>query len=109
MPWCTVAAANLRGKMIWEPQRVGLRLTFEDQGPGIVDLGLAMTPGWTSGPGIGLGLSGAKRLVDDFFIESNLGKGTRVVIPHWRKGSHPICFLRSTPHPLESLLLANIP
>jgi serine/threonine-protein kinase RsbT len=71
-------------EIIREPQRVGLRLTFEDQGPGIVDLGLAMTPGWTSGTGLGLGLSGAKRLVEDFFIESNLGKGTRVVITHWR-------------------------
>src|SRR5882757_2970775 len=71
-------------EVIREPKRVGLRLTFEDQGPGIADLDLAMTPGWTSGKGLGLGLSGAKRLVDEFSIESTLGKGTRVVVTRWR-------------------------
>jgi serine/threonine-protein kinase RsbT len=71
-------------EVIREANRVGLRLTFEDQGPGIADLKLAMTPGWTSGKGLGLGLSGAKRLVDEFSIESTLGKGTRVVVTRWR-------------------------
>jgi serine/threonine-protein kinase RsbT len=71
-------------EVIREPNRVGLRLTFEDQGPGIADLSLAMAPGWTSGKGLGLGLSGAKRLVDEFSIESILGKGTRVVVTRWR-------------------------
>jgi serine/threonine-protein kinase RsbT len=71
-------------EIIRESRRMGLRLTFEDQGPGIADLGLAMTPGWTSGNGLGLGLSGAKRLVDEFSIESTLGKGTRIVVTCWR-------------------------
>jgi serine/threonine-protein kinase RsbT len=71
-------------EVIREPGRVGLRLTFEDRGPGIADLGLAMMPSWTSGKGLGLGLSGAKRLVDEFSIESTLGKGTRVVVVRWR-------------------------
>jgi serine/threonine-protein kinase RsbT len=77
-------------EVIRESQRVGLRLTFEDHGPGIADLALAMTPGWTSGTGLGLGLSGAKRLVDDFAIESTLGKGTRVIITRWRTGSQAL-------------------
>lgn len=76
------------GEFTWEvirqANRVGLRLTFEDQGPGIPDLSVAMTPGWTSGKGLGLGLSGAKRLVDEFSIESTLGKGTRVVVTRWQ-------------------------
>ena len=64
--------------------RRGLRLTFEDQGPGIPDLGLAMTDGWTSGTGLGLGLSGAKRLVNDFGIETAPGRGTRVWVTRWK-------------------------
>jgi len=64
--------------------RSGLRLTFEDQGPGICDLNLAMTDGWTSGKGLGMGLSGSKRLVNDFEITSQPGKGTRVVIARWK-------------------------
>src|SRR3954470_24616074 len=67
-----------------ESGRKGLRLHFVDQGPGIEDLAQAMTDGWTSGKGMGLGLSGAKRLVNDFEIESNPGKGTRVTITRWK-------------------------
>jgi serine/threonine-protein kinase RsbT len=75
------------GDMDWEIVedgiRVGLRLTFRDEGPGIPDLKLAMTDGWTSGGGLGLGLTGAKRLVDDFELDTAPGKGTRVMIAKW--------------------------
>jgi len=64
--------------------RRGLRLTFEDRGPGIPDLQLAMKDGFTTGTGLGLGLSGARRLSSDFHIESKVGEGTRVVITRWR-------------------------
>ena len=64
--------------------RKGVRLTFEDQGPGIPDLEMAMTDGWTSGSGMGLGLSGAKRLSNDFDIHSVPGQGTRVMIARWK-------------------------
>src|ERR1700743_3534582 len=75
------------GDMDWEivedEGRTGLRLLFRDQGPGIADMKLAMTDGWTSGGGLGLGLTGAKRLVDDFSVESAPGEGTRVMICKW--------------------------
>jgi serine/threonine-protein kinase RsbT len=61
----------------------GLRLTFEDRGPGIADLSLALKDGYTTGNGLGLGLSGAKRLAHDFTIDSKVGEGTRVVIARW--------------------------
>ena len=64
--------------------RRGLRLTFEDQGPGIPDLELAMKDGYTSGGGLGLGLGGAKRLSSEFEIASRPGEGTRVVIVRWK-------------------------
>lgn len=64
--------------------RKGLRLTFEDKGPGIPDLDLALTDGWTSGKGLGLGLSGARRLCSEFNIESKVGEGTRVMIARWK-------------------------
>lgn len=63
--------------------RRGLRLQFVDQGPGIADQGLAMTDGWTSGGGLGLGLSGAKRLCTEFELDSAPGRGTRVTIARW--------------------------
>lgn len=76
------------GIMRWETlldgARRGLRLHFIDQGPGIADLALAMTDGWTSGTGMGLGLSGAKRLVNEFEIDSRVGQGTRVTITRWK-------------------------
>ena len=62
----------------------GLRLTFSDEGPGIPDVKLAMTDGWTSGTGMGLGLSGAKRLVNDFELDTQPGRGTRVTITRWK-------------------------
>lgn len=64
--------------------RRGLRLTFEDHGPGIADLELAMKDGYTTGGGLGLGLSGAKRLSNEFEIHSQPGEGTRVTITRWR-------------------------
>ena len=64
--------------------RRGIRLTFEDHGPGIPDVELAMKDGYTTSGGLGLGLSGARRLSNDFSIESTPGKGTRVTITRWR-------------------------
>ena len=64
--------------------RRGLRLTFEDNGPGIRDLDLAMKDGYSTAGGLGLGLSGAKRLSNEFSIESAPGKGTRVCITRWK-------------------------
>jgi serine/threonine-protein kinase RsbT len=63
--------------------QTGLQLTFEDQGPGIVDIALALQDGYTTGKGLGLGLGGAKRLMNEFEIISELGKGTRVTIVWW--------------------------
>lgn len=64
--------------------RKGLRLTFEDQGPGIPDLALALKDGYTTGSGLGLGLSGAKRLMGDLEIQTEVGKGTRVQTTRWK-------------------------
>lgn len=61
-----------------------LQLIFEDTGPGIKDLKMAMTDGFTTGTGMGLGLPGSKRLVNDFKIETELGQGTRVSITKWK-------------------------
>ena len=76
------------GDMDWdivrEGTRTGLRLAFVDQGPGIPDVALALTDGWTSGNGLGLGLSGTRRLVNDFELHSAPGEGTRVVITRWK-------------------------
>ncbi len=66
-----------------EGLRRGVRLVFVDQGPGIPDIDQALTDGWTSGTGMGLGLSGSRRLVDDFELESAPGRGTRVSITKW--------------------------
>ena len=64
--------------------RRGIRLTFEDEGPGIADVEQAMKDGFTTAGGLGLGLSGARRLSNDFHIESAPGRGTRVIITRWR-------------------------
>jgi serine/threonine-protein kinase RsbT len=63
----------------------GLRLTFNDSGPGIADIAMAMRDGFSSGGGMGLGLSGAKRLVNEFEIESTVGVGTKVVVKKWKR------------------------
>ena len=67
-----------------EHPRKGLRLSFIDQGPGIPDLSLALKDGYTSGGGLGMGLSGTKRLMNDFSIETKVGEGTRVTITKWK-------------------------
>lgn len=67
-----------------EPMKRGVRLTFEDQGPGIVDLTKALTDGYTTGGGLGLGLSGARRLSNEFDIQSIVGQGTRIMIARWK-------------------------
>lgn len=64
--------------------KAGVRLTFVDEGPGIADLDRAMTDGYTSGAGMGLGLGGTKRLVDQFDLQSTPGAGTRVTITKWK-------------------------
>src|ERR1043165_6547030 len=64
--------------------RKGLRLTFEDHGPGIADLDMAMKDGYSTGTGLGLGLSGAKRLSNEFDLRSTVGEGTRVMIARWK-------------------------
>ncbi len=75
---------TVRLEVITSAHRTGLRLTFEDRGPGIPDLELAMKDGYTTGPGLGLGLGGARRLVNEFTIVSRLGEGTRVSITRWK-------------------------
>jgi serine/threonine-protein kinase RsbT len=77
-----------RGRMIAQPLdatqgRAGLRLIFEDSGPGIPDIGAAMRDGFSTGRGLGKGLPGSKRLVDLFEIESEVGRGTRVTVVRW--------------------------
>jgi serine/threonine-protein kinase RsbT len=64
--------------------RRGLRLTFSDQGPGIVDIDLALKEGYTTGSGLGLGLSGARKLMSEFTIDSQAGGGTRVTVTRWK-------------------------
>jgi serine/threonine-protein kinase RsbT len=64
--------------------RKGLRLTFEDRGPGIPDIELAMRDGYSTGTGLGLGLSGAKRLCNEFDVRSTAGEGARIMIARWK-------------------------
>jgi len=65
--------------------RAGIKLQFVDEGPGIADVDLALTDGWTSGTGLGLGLSGSRRLVDEFDMKSEPGAGTSVVVVKWSR------------------------
>ena len=73
-----------RLELIAEGNRRGLRVAFEDQGPGIPDIEKAMTDHYTTGNGLGLGLGGARRLVNEFDLSSRVGEGTRVVITRWK-------------------------
>ncbi len=75
---------DARWEVMREGAKTGIRLSFEDQGPGIANLELAMMDGWTSGNGLGMGLSGAKRLVNEFELRSEVGKGTCVTITRWK-------------------------
>jgi serine/threonine-protein kinase RsbT len=74
---------DVRIEWVENGPRRGLRLVFEDQGPGIPDIELALKEGYTTGNGLGLGLGGAKRLVNEFEIQSTPGQGTRVVAVRW--------------------------
>ncbi|KAF1017053.1 MAG: Serine/threonine-protein kinase RsbT [Stenotrophomonas maltophilia] len=75
------------GQMHWEVVergvRRGVRLQFSDEGPGVANIEQDLTDGWSSGKGMGLGLSGSRRLVDDFELDSAPGKGTRISITKW--------------------------
>jgi serine/threonine-protein kinase RsbT len=75
---------SVRIEMLNDGSRRGLRLSFEDKGPGIVDVDLALKDGYTTGSGLGLGLGGAKRLCNEFSIASRPGEGTRVTVTRWK-------------------------
>lgn len=75
---------HMRWELLQDGGRTGVRLAFIDSGPGIANLEQAMTDGYTSGGGLGMGLSGAKRLVNDFHIATAVGAGTTVTITRWR-------------------------
>lgn len=75
---------EMRWQVVHEDVRTGLRLAFEDKGPGIPDIELALTDGWTSGSGMGVGLSGSRRLVNDFELKTAVGEGTCVTITRWK-------------------------
>jgi serine/threonine-protein kinase RsbT len=75
---------SVRMRWLVNGARAGLRMDFIDAGPGIADIDLAMRDGYTTGSGLGLGLSGTRRLMSDFEIESAPGKGTRVSVARWK-------------------------
>lgn len=75
---------SMRMEQVQDGTRQGLRLVFEDQGAGIADVELALRDGYTTGAGLGLGLSGSKRLVNEFEIHSRPGAGTRVTVVKWK-------------------------
>lgn len=75
---------KLRLEMLDNGNRQGLRMTFEDRGPGIRDIDLAMKDGYSTGEGMGLGLGGARRLMNEFELESQVGEGTSVVAIKWK-------------------------
>jgi serine/threonine-protein kinase RsbT len=74
----------LKWQTLRDGAKAGVRLSFEDQGPGIANLDLALTDGWSSGSGLGLGLTGARRLVNEFELETTVGVGTRVTVVRWK-------------------------
>jgi serine/threonine-protein kinase RsbT len=73
-------------EIVSKDRTIGVKLTFSDQGPGIADIKLAMKDGYSTGKSLGLGLPGAKRLVNEFDIKSEVGKGTTVTIIRWKNG-----------------------
>jgi serine/threonine-protein kinase RsbT len=75
---------TVRVELLVEGTRRGLRVAFEDEGPGIPDIEKALRDHYTTGNGLGLGLGGARRLVNEFDINSRVGEGTRVVITRWK-------------------------
>jgi serine/threonine-protein kinase RsbT len=74
-----------RIQIVSDGRRAGVRASFHDDGPGIVDTVLALTDGWTSGKGLGLGLSGARRLVDEFELDTEVDRGTNVTVVKWAR------------------------
>jgi serine/threonine-protein kinase RsbT len=72
-------------EQIHNGRRAGVRVSFVDEGPGIADLDLALTDGYTTGGGLGLGLSGSRRLCDEFDIDTAAGQGTRVTVVKWAR------------------------
>jgi serine/threonine-protein kinase RsbT len=70
--------------LINEQGKPGIKMSFVDSGPGIADLDLALTDGYTSGRGLGMGLSGSKRLMNEFSVDTTVGKGTRVTVIKWK-------------------------
>ncbi|WP_080059113.1 anti-sigma regulatory factor [Spirosoma aerolatum] len=77
---------NVLIEVVSRGRDTGVRLTFSDKGPGIVDIGLAMQDGYSTGKSLGLGLPGTKRLVNEFSIQSTVGQGTTVTILKWKNG-----------------------
>lgn len=75
---------QVRIEMLNDGTRRGIRMTFEDQGPGIPDMTLALSDGYSTGSGLGLGLGGTRRLMSEFRIHSEVGKGTQVQVVRWR-------------------------
>ena len=75
---------EMRWQVLTQGVKTGLKLEFEDHGPGIPDVALALTDGWTSGGGLGMGLSGSRRLVNEFDIRTAVGVGTCVTIVRWK-------------------------
>ncbi|WP_327686004.1 ATP-binding protein [Streptomyces sp. NBC_00467] len=76
---------ELQAGLVQRDDRIGVAAVFQDSGPGIADVDLALTDGWTSGGGLGLGLSGARRLVDEFYLDTEAGRGTTVTIIKWAR------------------------
>jgi serine/threonine-protein kinase RsbT len=78
------AGGSVRLEAVNDGARRGLRLVFQDRGPGIADVDLALKDGYSTGTGLGLGLGGARRLMSEFYISSTLGEGTTVTAVRWR-------------------------
>ena len=74
-----------RVEAVNDGRRAGVRAHFHDDGPGIPDITLALADGWSSGKGLGLGLSGARRLVDEFELDTEVGRGTDVTVVKWKR------------------------
>lgn len=77
-------SGSMRWRVVQAGGKVGIELTFEDRGPGIADVALAMTPGFSTGRGLGMGISGAKRLMGELEIRTRPGEGTVIVVRKWR-------------------------
>jgi len=83
--WVHAQTGKAQVRIVRGNSRIGLELQFEDQGPGIADLPRALRGGFSTANSLGLGLSGTKRLVDDFAVDTKPGQGTRIVIRKWKK------------------------